>query len=369
MHNRRLFGWLKACLTAILLFGCVQFFNFSSAAFADDIPWQGTIDGNIYIPETVQNVGVGTTAPGAKVHVSNGAFLVEGDTGTIEGLDDLDALPRLMWLPEIAAFRVGDLTSSTAWDTANLGIGSIGLGGDTLAYGDYSIAIGSEAEANNGGLSLGVFSKASGLYSLAVGQQAETNGILSTTIGFASITDSNTSITIGNGIRNTVAESLMIGFGSTSDPKEEPSLFADKTGVAINGIPDASGTRYALAVYGTVKAEEIIVDTNWADYVFQEDYQLPSLEHVATFIKENKHLPDVPSQAQVKQEGLKMADMMTLHMKKIEELTLYAIQLKKENDVLKAALQDNQNQLTQNQQEFNRRLQSLESSLSVISKK
>ncbi len=86
---------------------------------------------------------------------------------------------------------------------------------------------------------------------------------------------------------------------------------------------------HKLDVKGTIRAEEVKVDTGWSDFVFDETYNLPSLTEVESFIKKNKHLPDIPSAREVKEEGLAMSEMMTKQMQKIEELTLYIIELEK----------------------------------------
>jgi hypothetical protein len=101
------------------------------------------------------------------------------------------------------------------------------------------------------------------------------------------------------------------------------------------GIGTAS-PQSKLAVNGAITAMEIVVtDTGWADYVFSDNYSLPSLDEVESFIKVNKHLPDMPSEKEVTAKGLSVSEMMTKQMQKIEELTLYVIALKKENDALK----------------------------------
>jgi hypothetical protein len=88
-----------------------------------------------------------------------------------------------------------------------------------------------------------------------------------------------------------------------------------------------------LAVNGTITTKEVkVTGTGWADFVLENDYALPSLDHVETYIKENKHLPDIPSAKEVEEEGLSMAEMMKKQMQKIEELTLYLIEMKKENE-------------------------------------
>ncbi len=97
---------------------------------------------------------------------------------------------------------------------------------------------------------------------------------------------------------------------------------------------DDPGT-YKLAVEGDIGARKIVVtEAPWADFVFKKGYELPSLDKVESFIKENKHLPDIPSEKEIKEKGLSVADLMARQMQKIEELTLYLIELKKENEKL-----------------------------------
>jgi len=92
-----------------------------------------------------------------------------------------------------------------------------------------------------------------------------------------------------------------------------------------------------LTVNGKVHAEEVIVDLSipQPDYVFEKDYNLKSLEELESYIKTNKHLPGVPSAEEVKENGMNSGQMQTKLLEKVEELTLYAIELKKENQLLK----------------------------------
>jgi hypothetical protein len=91
-----------------------------------------------------------------------------------------------------------------------------------------------------------------------------------------------------------------------------------------------------LDVNGVIRAKEVIVETGWADYVFDESYKLISIDDMETFIKENKHLPNVPSASEIETKGMKVGETNKAMMEKIEELALYIIQLKKEIDVLKS---------------------------------
>ncbi len=95
--------------------------------------------------------------------------------------------------------------------------------------------------------------------------------------------------------------------------------------------PDAK-----LTVKGTVHAEEVKVDLSvpGPDYVFEKDYPLASLDEVAKYIGQNKHLPDVPSAKEMEENGVDLGEMDMILLRKIEELTLYVIELKKENAAL-----------------------------------
>jgi hypothetical protein len=92
---------------------------------------------------------------------------------------------------------------------------------------------------------------------------------------------------------------------------------------------------YKLSVNGTIQTKEVRVESGWADYVFAPDFTLRPLSEVESYIRQNQHLPDVTSAAEIQKDGLKVGQQMTEMMQKIEELTLYVIDLKKENDVLK----------------------------------
>lgn len=86
-----------------------------------------------------------------------------------------------------------------------------------------------------------------------------------------------------------------------------------------------------LAVNGTIRSKEVIVEAApWPDYVFDKKYQLRTLEELEKFIQLNKHLPDMPPAGEVEEKGLTLGDMQRRMVEKIEELTLYVIELKKE---------------------------------------
>ena len=71
---------------------------------------------------------------------------------------------------------------------------------------------------------------------------------------------------------------------------------------------------------------------NWPDFVFAENYELPTLQETEKHIKEKGHLSGIPSAAEVEKNGIELGDMNKKLLQKIEELTLYLIEMKKEND-------------------------------------
>lgn len=98
-----------------------------------------------------------------------------------------------------------------------------------------------------------------------------------------------------------------------------------------------------LDVNGTIRAKEVIVETNWSDFVFADEYKLRSLSEVEEHINQHGHLPDVPSAESIQSEGLSVGESQTIMMQKIEELTLYVIELKKQNDSLQNQIKELRN--------------------------
>ena len=113
-------------------------------------------------------------------------------------------------------------------------------------------------------------------------------------------------------------------------------VFLDSDGTVGIGTSDTKG--YKLGVDGSIVCEELKVklSQNWPDYVFADDYKLPSLKEVENSIQQNKHLPGIPSAKEIHEEGINVGEMQKLLMQKIEELTLYVIDLEKKNNQLES---------------------------------
>ncbi|GGZ24803.1 hypothetical protein GCM10007049_16510 [Echinicola pacifica] len=101
------------------------------------------------------------------------------------------------------------------------------------------------------------------------------------------------------------------------------------------GIGTTSMGSHKLAVHGSIGAREVKVESSsWSDFVFNDNYSLPSLQEVELFIIQHKHLPDVPSEKEVIENGIELGKMDATLLQKIEELTLYVIDLNKKVQLL-----------------------------------
>lgn len=110
------------------------------------------------------------------------------------------------------------------------------------------------------------------------------------------------------------------------------------------GIGTDSPGIYALAVNGNIRSKELKVETaNWPDYVFAEDYNLPTLEEVQKQIDMNGHLINIPSAKEIEVNGLELGEMNRLLLHKIEELTLYILQREKRIQVLEKKFKTDKN--------------------------
>ncbi|MEQ9298932.1 MAG: hypothetical protein RIF33_10230 [Cyclobacteriaceae bacterium] len=129
------------------------------------------------------------------------------------------------------------------------------------------------------------------------------------------------------------SETIPLSSNTYWTQQESKGLFLMNGQVAIN--TDTIATDYALQVNGSISAEEIKVEVqNVPDYVFESGYSLRSLEDLSSFIKENGHLPDVAPAQILEKTGINSGEFNMLLLRKIEELTLYMIELHRVNKSL-----------------------------------
>ncbi|MFK7748753.1 MAG: hypothetical protein AB8B65_10200 [Kordia sp.] len=200
----------------------------------------------------------------------------------------------------------------------NSGIGSNGAPG-----GNYNIAVGTES---------GRVIK-DGKYNVYLGYRSGYNN---------SSGAGNVFIGKDAGYSETGSDKLYIDNTITSTPLVYGEFNQNKVGINTNQLPNSVGgantSAYSLYVKGGILTEEVRVRTGWADYVFDADYELLPITEVESFIKENGHLPNVPSEKQVEAQGVELGDITRIQQEKIEELTLYIIKLQKQVDALSEKL-------------------------------
>jgi hypothetical protein len=110
-----------------------------------------------------------------------------------------------------------------------------------------------------------------------------------------------------------------------------------------------------LAVNGTISSTKVkVTQTGWSDFVFLPGYRLPRLSDLEKFVNENKHLPDIPSADDVKKNGIDVGDMQAKLLQKIEELTLYLIDLNKKVEAQQQLITSQQQLIKEQAETLNR---------------
>lgn len=115
--------------------------------------------------------------------------------------------------------------------------------------------------------------------------------------------------------------------------------------IGIGTVLSSNPNNYKLAVNGTLGAKEVKVEISsltWSDFVFSDNYKLKSIKEVENYINEKNHLPDIPTANEVEKNGVNLGEMDAKLLQKIEELTLYVIDLQKQVDDLKSQLNEQQ---------------------------
>jgi hypothetical protein len=230
----------------------------------------------------------------------------------------------------------GAMVRNSYYGTGGVTNGVVGILANVRDYGASSVNDIHGLESN-----IGIYSNGNQIStvgtSIAISSSsvnASTNGTITSQYGFYDSASNSGTVTNGYGI-------YISGFGTGGTHTNTPydvyaadanvyNYFAGNVGIGTTAPP------YPLSVKGTIGAGEVIVTntSGWSDYVFDPGYRLASLSEVAAYVKENHHLPEIPSAKEVEEKGVSLGEMQSKLLAKIEELTLHMVKAEERNNQL-----------------------------------
>ncbi|MEO7762736.1 MAG: hypothetical protein ABIR78_00085, partial [Ferruginibacter sp.] len=253
------------------------------------------------------NVGIGVTAPAQKLTVNGdiGVYTASNLMGTISSINNdlfINARRRASGEPQTPDNIIMQLTTGSGIGLVRAG--NVGIGTDTPL--EKLHIIGDQVIEHTGINPLLMFRE------------------MSADIGFVGA--SNNDMRISTASTNLTGK-FIVRTGNTN------RFWVDNTGNVSIGNTFKTTNGFLLNVQGKMICEEVKVQlaANWPDYVFDKGYNLPGFDELRNYISRNNHLPGMPAAAEVETTGLQVGDMQRRMMEKIEELTLYVLQLEQQN--------------------------------------
>ncbi|HWR33222.1 MAG TPA: hypothetical protein VN451_06845 [Chitinophagaceae bacterium] len=297
---------------------------------------------NLYLQPFTGNLGIGSVVPADKVEI-NGSLRLHGGSQELKFETDQAVNTTVTPKPGISfirtnntllgrmeyvdtfsfanfmRFRMGDnIVNGLTINTSNhTGMGTADPLGRLHVRGETGI---DEIAINSGNISESATIQFYGSF---------VEGTASTKRGFVQLDGSD--LKIGTNSGNTVGRFVIRTDGADR-------VFVDEAGIVSIGTQTAAAG-YMLRLGGKMICEEVKVKLqgNWPDYVFNKNYNLLSFSELEKYIQVNHHLPSIPPAAEIQQNGFELGDMQKRLLEKVEELTLYILQLHKEIELLKKA--------------------------------
>jgi hypothetical protein len=312
-------------------------------------------------------VGVGTTSPAHLLHVNGGDLFVQSSSGKIrlgyQGSNEWQMAATaggadLRWFTTTDG---GTTTTPRHYFSQNGNVGIGGFSGPGIPHGRLDvIGAGTTSSTNNLVLrnSLGdTLLRMRDDGRMGIGYNATSYGrtlnLGGTGINFytaneaafgGAVFPTDTSLVLWSNSNANNYLVLQPSWGNTGIGTYTPNAklhVNGSAGILVGGNSARIATGYSLSVDGKAIAEEFTTQnsTSWPDYVFDEKYKLTSLEDLEQSILKEKHLPNIPSAAEIEKNGIPLGEMSKNLMEKVEELTLYIIELNKKNKLLEAKVQ------------------------------
>ena len=283
------------------------------------------------------NVGVGTNNPNARLHV-NGDMIMNDGNQAAGYIMMSDATGRASWVDPAGVLGGGGGASCTT--PVTVGSSSLSICNtqvlETGANGGDRLYIGSEGATQP--LSWGAFPAGGGVYKYRTSNY-----------GAAQINYHPWS----NNLLFNFSDGNQGGYNTNANFNAGMRIWGGNAGngynvrVIIGEEQNTANLDAKLHVDGRIVSQGVVVtDLSWADYVFEDDYKLRSLEEVSEFIDVNGHLPDMPSAEEVSEKGVSLGEMDVNLLRKVEEITLYLLEMEAENEALKTRLGELEQQVS-----------------------
>ncbi|MFH6983760.1 hypothetical protein [Marinoscillum luteum] len=279
------------------------------------------------------NLGLGTTTPTSKLSIRN--------VGALDGVKLLDFSESN---GESFLFKGNFLGTGASGNSVFIGSNASGYQSNIMTWrGDGNIGVG----ITNPNARMHLYKDASGSQTLLILEKNEgdinenseinldfvftddnTNGTPQARISSVANTDASN----GGGMEAEGTADLK--FWTASSVNSTTNNLVERMRITSQGHVGIGTTNpdpnFKLSVNGSIRSKEVKVEANWSDFVFYDNYELRTLEEVEKHIAENGHLPEIPSEAEVTENGINLGEMNAKLLQKIEEITLYMIDINKQ---------------------------------------